>query len=219
MTEIGVIVIGIITISNLVYTIWSFFSLRKLAKDYTTNSENKFLIDHIVHTRSSLNLVYASITIITFVLAFIGYKAVKDITETAKTELLAENKIPIEQLRKNAGEANQLCDSLQTMYSRCNHFSGLIKTAYESINKNPQKLYVVETLDTKKQNYKYSELKPVGGWMIPKLNQVPVVFWQPVGTYDQIPLSATLSATKDNITLDVPTFGGQPVKLLICIKD
>lgn len=187
------IVLGIMVIAMVAHIWQSNRSLRRLlTADLTKKLDDKFVLEHIVHTRTSLNVLYASITIITFVLTFLGVKAVKDITDRATqsaTEAVVgdlqvmveqwKKSIDVEQWKRNQEEAAGLLDDLRERYSATRHVIGTIDSFIDTVGTRFHKLYVISNIpiSKNKQKYLFSELKTVDGLSVPTFKGAPSAKW------------------------------------------
>ena len=200
MIEFLITTIGVILIANLAYTIWSFVALKRLTKqDSKVKLEDKYLVEHIIYTRSSLNLIYASIAIITFILAFLGYNLKDKITQEVTKEISAAAKVDLEELRTKANNIARL-DSLATLKSiDLAKTSDRIRSILDEIKRNPQQLYVVQqlTVSVQQHKFKFSELKTINGVALPTFAKPPVMFWRAYDKESQ--LGIDINTTTDGI--------------------
>jgi hypothetical protein len=83
-----IIVVGVLVITNTMYIWRSNQSIRKLIILHEKNKINdQFILGHIVHTHTSLNVVYTSIAIVTFIFAFLGVNAYTHLEREMHTSL------------------------------------------------------------------------------------------------------------------------------------
>jgi hypothetical protein len=179
MNEFLSVLIGIVVIANIFFTIWSYYSLRRILKRIQKNEiNNETMLEHIVHTRSSLNLIYASMATITFVLAFLGFNLKDKISQEVTKEISASAKVDLELLKIKSGEI-LLLDSLAIGKSKeLNSINDRARSILNEINKVPTKAYVIQgvQLSTTKHFYRYSELETIDGEKLPTFFQRPAVF-------------------------------------------
>jgi len=178
MNEFLFALIGIVVIANLAFTIWSYISLRRLIKlSQNGKSKDIILLDHIVHMRSSINLIYASIATITFVLAFLGFNLKDKVTQDVTKEISAAARVDLDAL---AGKANNIAILDSVAKSRSKEYNSIIDKARSNLNElnnNPQSIYVIQDLLVTKQKhyFKFSELQTINGNKLPKFSQEPVI--------------------------------------------
>lgn len=180
MNELLFVLIGIIVLTNLVYTLWSFFSLKKMIGKVTPiATDDRFLLEHIVHSRSSLNLVYASIAIMAFVLGFFGFNIQKNITTEVKKEITEAARVDLDTLKSKSDNISLFESFARQSVSEINKFRDQARAIVDNIKRNPQKLFVIESLLISKQknSYLFSELKPVDGTLLPQISQPPMILW------------------------------------------
>ena len=182
MTDIVTVVVIVLALTIGWYVWRSDKKLKELLKaDLSQRLDDKYVLEHIIHTRSSLNGIYAAIAMITTVLAFMGYKAVNDITnnasQAATAQILRDTQINVEQWKKNVVEVNGLLDDLRNRYSATRHVIGTVDSFIDTLDKRFQKLYVVPNIAVSQTKHKYffSELKTTEGLMLPNFKEVPSV--------------------------------------------
>jgi hypothetical protein len=202
MNEFLLGLIIVVIIANLAYTIWSYFSLKKLSnRNQVVTLEDKFLLEHIVHTRSSLNVIYTSIVTVSFLLAFFGFNLKDKLTQEVTKEISASAKVDLDMLRTKANEISIL-DSLSTSKSAdIVRIAEKARLTLDGITKNMQRLYVIQGLplpvNPQKHFYKYSELRPVDGSIIQAFSKPPVIFCRGYDNEAEIPMR--VKATTDGI--------------------
>lgn len=178
MTTLILIVAGIIFIVYSFFTAWSHHSLKQsveaLQKDKPVD---KMFIEHISYTRSSLNVIYASIAIITFVLAFLGVNAEADIAEKVKTEILSGKEINLDSLKLNAEEAGKAFSAITGYLAQTKESYQKVKNLADKSKAFEQHLFVVQGIPISKEKAKYSfsELKTVTGENLPTFTKPPLV--------------------------------------------
>jgi hypothetical protein len=180
MNDILVALVAIVVIANLFYTVWSYRSLRRLLANVTTaRSADRFLLDNIVHTRSSLNVLYASIAIMVFVLGYFGFNIQKNVTAEVRKDISEAASVDLDSLKLKAKSVSLL----QTLASQ--NLADISKTKeqarvfFDALRQTPQRLFVVQAIPISKQKNRYlwSELKPVDGVRFPNFKIPPVVVW------------------------------------------
>jgi hypothetical protein len=178
MSEFLLIIIGIVLIANCVFIIWSFYSLRRTIRKNNYFSTNDDLnVDHIIYVRSSINLIYASIAIITFVLAFLGFNLKDKITQDVTREISNSAKVDLEALKFKVNEI-ALMDSVAIVKGRdINSISEKVRTIYSELNIGLQRVYVVKGLNVspKKRHFDFSELRTINDDKLPSFTQSPAV--------------------------------------------
>jgi hypothetical protein len=178
MNEFLSILIGIVVIANLAFTIWSYISLRRIVKSSQDNKiKDTVLLEHIVHTRSSINLIYASIATITFVLAFLGFNLKDKIAQEVTKEISASARVDLDLLKSKSNEISML-DSIAVSKSKeLNLLSDKARTIIVELSKKPQQIYVIQRLQVSPQKhyYTFSELRTINNEIIPAFSQPPVI--------------------------------------------
>ena len=179
MNSLLIVLVGIVVIANFIFTIWSYLSLKKLTSSADSKKPaDNFLIEQVVHTRSSLNVLYASIAIMTFVLAFFGFNVPKNVTEQVTKDVAQAAKVDLEALKIKSDHIGILDSLGSAALADLTKFRDLAQGYSESIKRLPQKLFVVHDLQVTKSTYfLYSDLKPVDGSTLPKFLEPPVVLW------------------------------------------
>jgi hypothetical protein len=130
MSQFLTAVFMVFVIGNFAFALWSYFSLRKLFKlKDAAKLEDKILLDHLVHTRSSLNLIYTSIATAAVLITFYGLNLKDKVSEELRAETtrtITEHfkSTPIQQasdtaaallasIRSNASQSNDLLKLMQ----------------------------------------------------------------------------------------------------------
>jgi hypothetical protein len=202
MNEFLFILIGIVVIANLVYTIWSYISLRRIVKGSQDGKiKDNVLLEHIIHTRSSMNLIYASIAIITFVLTFLGFNLKDRIAQEVTKEISASAKVDLDLLRTKANEITML-DSVAVIKAKeLNLINDKARVILNELGKSPQQFYVIQDLQlsSKKHFYAFSELQTINNEKLPIFSQPPALIYSWAKQSDGSITSFTPSATKDGI--------------------
>jgi len=202
MNEFLLIIIGIVLIANCAFTIWSFYSLRKILKESNyPSAKNDLNVDHVVYARSSLNLIYASIAIITFVLTFLGFNLKDKITQDVTKEISASARIDLEILNSKANEIVTL-DSIAELKNReIGLLAERARFLVSEISKNPQTIFVIRSLRVTKEkhHFSFSELKTIDNTSLPTFSKRPFVL-NSVAYYDNGNYAQkTPKATNDDI--------------------
>ena len=208
MNELLVALIGIAVLANLAYTIWSHFSLKKLCTGLeTAKPEDKFILENIVHTRSSLNLLYASIAIMVFVLGYFGFNIQKNVREGVTKDITAAARVDLDTLRMKADSVSLIDPDARLQVTEISQIRRQIETVYESVRKFPQRLFVIHAIPISKQKYKYSysELRQADGNRLPKFLRPPILMWRGYNASSEFAVGIT--ATTEGIevsTYDEP---------------
>ena len=180
MSDIILALIGIAVLANLSYTIWSFFSLKRVTSLIkASKTENRFILDHVVHTRSSINVLYATGAIMVFVLGFFGFNIQKNVTAEIKREIAAASSVDLDTLASKV-ESISLMESLAKQHAdNVSRTSRSVSVLFDNMRKTPQKLFVIKGLEISKlkSRYTYEELMPVDGTKIPRVSKAPVILW------------------------------------------
>ncbi|MEW5804992.1 MAG: hypothetical protein AB1847_23140 [bacterium] len=195
MNDFLCISIGIIVLANFLYTLWSYFSLKKMTNKTTSfESNDHIILENIIHSRSSLNLVYASIAIIVFVLSFFGFNIQKNITAEVKREITEASKVDLEVLKSKSDSIIQIHSQATQSYSEISKYKDQARAIAENMKLSPQKLYVIEALPINKNKFSYlfSELQTVDKTMLPKFSQPPMLLWY---AYDPDDRSSSYATT------------------------
>lgn len=178
MNDILLALIGIAVLANFAYTLWSYYSLRRVTASLASPpSDVKLLIETIVHTRSSLNLLYASIAIMVFVLGFFGFNIQKNVTAEVKREIADAARVDLDSLRFKA-QTISLIESLARQHGdyiqRTKEESRLL---IEALRRTPQKLYVIQALSVtnERHRFSFSELQSVDGVKLSQFAKPPVI--------------------------------------------
>ena len=180
MNDILIPIVAIAVIANFFYTIWSFRSLNRLVGNVTTTrSADRFLLDNIVHTRSSLNVLYASIAIMVFVLGYFGFNLQKNVTAEVKREFSEAASVDLDSLKLKAKSVSLVQALAAQMLADISKTKDQSRTFLDALKQTPQKLFVVQALPMTKQKSRYlwSEIKPVDGVRFPDFKTAPVVLW------------------------------------------
>jgi hypothetical protein len=213
MNDILIAIVGILVLTNFVYTIWSYLSLKKLTSDVKAlKSQDRFILDNIVHSRSSLNVLYASIAIMAFVLGFFGFNIQRNVTMEVKREISDAARIDLDSLRLKA-QSISLIESLAKK-----HADNIVKTREEirafseNIRRMPQKLYVIQHLAVTRDKHRFSfaELRPVDGSSLSQFKEPPAILWMAfdkennqIGGIDVIATVQGIEAMAENYFLEL----------------
>jgi len=206
MNEFLSILIGVVVIANLAFTIWSFFSLRRHIKlSRSAKLKDDFLLEHIVYTRSSINLVYASIAIVSFVLAFLGFNLKDKVSQDVTKEISASARVDLNILKDKVSEIATLDSSAVLKYKELNLIADKSRSVLNELNRYPQKVYVVQGLKVSPQKhyFDYSELQTVDGDKLPKFSRRPATLKSEAYS-DQGPQGERVTTdTKDGVDFGV----------------
>ena len=210
MSQFLIALIGVILAVNLAYTVWSYFSLKRLAGEAQLRKlEDRYLLEQIVHARTSFNLIYAMIGVVTFVIAFFGFNLESNVTDEVTREISRAAQVDLEGLRNKADSISQMQISARQDAMQVAKTKSQIGALYENMRRSPQKLFVIQSLpvNVEGQKYRFSDLKPVDGTILPKFSQPPVLFWQ---AYDnELSIGTGINATTEGLTINpakVPCF-------------
>jgi hypothetical protein len=180
MSEFLSILIGIVVIANFVFTIWSYISLRRIVNwSRDSNINDNILLNHIVHTRSSINLIYASIATITFVLAFLGFNLKDKVTQEVTKEISASARIDLGLLKTKTNEIELIIDSVANIKGKeLNLIDDKARSLFNEFRRIQQNVYVIQELQVSpnKHYFKFSELQTINNEKLPYFSQQPAVF-------------------------------------------
>jgi hypothetical protein len=185
MNSFLIIVIGIIVLTNLIYTIWSFFSLKKLIdKSDKTKPEDNFLMENIIHSRTSINLIYASMTIVVFVLGFLGFNLQKNVASDVIRDITKSAQVDLDTLRMKSTDISNYYDDSKENANKINEIKNQVLPLLNKIKETPQKLFVVYGVPINKGNNRiyFSKLKTVDELNIPEMKQPPIILYQVCST-------------------------------------
>ncbi|MBI3586384.1 MAG: hypothetical protein HY088_04565 [Ignavibacteriales bacterium] len=178
MTNLILAVIGIVVLTNFIYSIRSHLFLKRTIDQFDVRKiDDKFILENIVHLRTSQNVLYASIAIMTFVIAFLGMNLERNVTQEIRGEIMRASRVNLDTLKIKVDNILSLDSSSQQSYSEIQTIKGKISLIYDRIRHTPQKLYVVQGLQISKSKNKFlfSELKPIDGSSIPQFSQPPFI--------------------------------------------
>ena len=216
MFEFLSLLIGIVVIGNFIFTIWSYFSLRRLVKWNSINkSKDDALLNHIIHTRSSINLIYASIATITFVLTFLGFNLKDKIAQELTKEISASSRVDLDLLKAKVNDINFL-DSTAVIKSReLNQLIDKARLKFNELSNTPQKVYVVQGIQVsqKKHFYSFSELVSINNEKLPIFLKLPAITYSFASYAD-----GAISNIRPMLTKDGLEFGEtqEPYKIDLC---
>ena len=158
------------------YFHWTKKSLENLIESAKqSKSMEKSTLEEIVHTRTSLNLIYALITVFVAVASFLGWNLKDDIKNRAVEEIIKESQIPLEAATTTLQAATANTEEVERVLQRAAIMHNQIKSLtdssatlvrrmlshYSKMRQSPQKLYVVEQYPLKagENRIKYSEIQ------------------------------------------------------------
>jgi len=202
MNEFLIILIGIIVIANLAFTIWSYISLKKIVKgSQDSKIKDPVFLEHVIHTRSSINLIYTSIATITFVLAFLGFNLKDKITQEVTKEISASAKVDLDLLKLKTNEITML-DSVAVFKGReLNLINDKAHLILNELDKSPKQFYVIQALQlsSKKHFYAFTELRTINNEKLPTFSQPPALIYSLARQNDGSLTNLIPTATKEGI--------------------
>ncbi len=111
------IIIGIIVFANLVYSIYSAWTLRRISRIMPSwTSADQVAREQLIHSRTSINTIYAWVALITFVLVFLGWNLQRNITDAAVGALNETLQVNVDDIRNKAASIYAL-DSLSRIHA------------------------------------------------------------------------------------------------------
>lgn len=179
MNDLLMIMILIVVLSNFIYSIYSYFSLKKIsAQHQTSRIDEKFMLENIIHLRTSINILYTGVAIMTFVLAFLGFNLQKNVSQEVKGEITRAARVDLESLTMKADNIALLESFAQQNILDMDKTKEQVRVLYDKLKNAPQKIYVVEGINVPvgKKRYLFSEFRTIEGAMIPHFDKPPFVF-------------------------------------------
>jgi hypothetical protein len=206
MDQVLIGLVGVIVLTNAAYTVWSYFSLRSFLSDKRVQKmEDKYVIEQIIHIRSSLNVIYAGTAIVTFILAFFGFNLQNNITKEVTREISTAAKVDLNVLKMKADSISVLDSLSRQSNTEIRRYREVARLMSESMKQTTQRLFVIEALPIsgRKNRYDYSELRPVDGSIIPKLSRPPVVIVKVYDKDNRMGYGADTEVGPDNIKIEI----------------
>jgi hypothetical protein len=190
---------------DILVSVGCYLSTKKKFQSQLSGSslDQKFVLENIVDSKSSLRLISSIIVILASLAAFLGYKGIDEIKQTVSEnvskqvraaaqvdlEYLRQNretianiinesrKLDISSLRQRASYIATLQDDTKRIHDNASHAGEAIDKIYNRVRWSQQSLFVVESLYVQQGTTRktFSELNPVGGMTIPKLKDPPVI--------------------------------------------
>lgn len=137
MNALFFVVAGLVLVLNVIYFLWSYFSLGRLVKILKQKEpEGNSLVEHLVHTRSSINLLYAMVTTGTLVLGFLGWNQVDKIKTDLTKEILEKTRVDLDTASQNVKDIQGIHSNVDTLYVQMKGFYEQAKRSQLSYDKS-----------------------------------------------------------------------------------
>lgn len=178
--EAAVTITVVAALINLAYSIRSHFALKKLTTTFkSAKIDDQFLLEQIVHTRTSINVLYGLLPIVGFLIVYFGLDLQSSVTKAVTDKIEAASQIDLA-VAKQKTEAIVAKDSVAR-----HHLTSISRSAstamelLERVQRAPQRLYVLKGLKVTNNKFvfPYAELRTVDGRSLPQDASTPVLMY------------------------------------------
>ncbi len=184
--QILIIIVFIIGIADFIFNISSFISTKRLVSSKIEGMDQKFIFENIIHTRSSLRLVFSLLVIIASVLSALGIKALDDIRQNVAEDVKKNLIVSIDSL-------SMKLQTIDSLYKRAKEVDGNLIQYFEH-----NKLFIIRDLvcENEGQKFIFKDMSEINGLVF---NSPPSVLIQ-----SQKNVLTIKEITKDYIIVGYP---------------
>ncbi len=175
--ETILIVLVVTLLLFLIFDIYKHISTKKMFEDKwgPKRLDDKFVLENIIFTRSSLRGLYGGLVIITSVLALLGIRAINDIKTNVgndiKTKIDSTYNINLDSLAAKAEEVNRINAQVRNDYASSAKYLSLIRDASRQVS-----FFVVRGIPVKANDFQsvaFKNLKTEDGHSLPVFQTSP----------------------------------------------